>query len=387
MTAPTPRSAAPDVAVGRALDEAATERWDALLGPRGFYAASPWLRHAQATADPAPYYFTASRDGRAVGVLPGYPLHPGTPFVFCSPGRVVDTIHREATGEGAPWAAELLPALACGGRNPSHTKAGLAGDLGPDEQHQVLSALVEAAEEEARQVGLEAVSFLYVDEDDAPLRAVLDERGYAALPGQSAYSLAVPEQDGFDAYLARFDTRRRGKLNRELRALDDAGVSYRTQPLTEPLIEELAPLELALYAKYGTPADADAFKAVLRSVAANTASAARVTTAHVEGRLAGFALTFTHRGELYARQAGFDYAVQGRIPLYFGLVYYELLRLALREGISHIHYSTGSDRAKLSRGCTPRRQIAYVKARRTGLHERLVRLAERCAGQGEQRRP
>ncbi|MEU6297153.1 GNAT family N-acetyltransferase [Streptomyces erythrochromogenes] len=387
MTAPTGPTAAPAVTVARALDEARTEQWDDLLGPRGFYAASPWLRHAQATADPAPYYFTASQDGRPVGVLPGYPLHPGTPYVFCSPSRVVDTVHHETTGQGAPWAAELLPALACGGRNPSHTKAGLAGDLGPDAQREVLAALVEAAEEEARQAGLEAVSFLYVDEDDAPLRTVLQGRGYAALPGQTAYSLAVPEQGGFDAYLARFDRRHRGKLNRELRSLDEAGLSYRTQPLTEQLIEELAPLELALYAKYGTPADATAFKAVLRSVAANTASAARVTTAHVEGRLAGFALTFTHRGELYARQAGFDYAVQGKIPLYFGLVYYELLRLALREGISHIHYSTGSDRAKLSRGCTPRRQIAYVKARRPGLQDRLARLAERAADQAGATRP
>ncbi|MEJ8642519.1 GNAT family N-acetyltransferase [Streptomyces sp. MS1.HAVA.3] len=312
---------------------------------------------------------------------------PGTPFVFCSPSRVVDTVHREATGQGAPWAAELLPALACGGRNPSHTKAGLAGDLGPDAQHEVLAELVGAAEEEALQAKLEAVSFLYVDEDDAPLRTVLEGRGYAALPGQTAYSLAVPEQGGFDAYLARFGTRRRGKLNRELRSLDEADLSYRTQPLTEQLIGELAPLELALYAKYGTPADAAAFKAVLRSIAANTASAARVTTAHVEGQLAGFALTFTHRGELYARQAGFDYAVQGKIPLYFGLVYYELLRLALREGISHIHYSTGSDRAKLSRGCTPRRQIAYIKARRPGLQERLARLAERCAHRGTAAQP
>ncbi|MER6105433.1 GNAT family N-acetyltransferase [Streptomyces sp. NPDC001832] len=102
-------------------------------------------------------------------------------------------------------------------------------------------------------------------------------------------------------------------------------------------------------------------------------------TASLGGHLAGFVLTFTHGGEMYARQAGFDYEAQGKLPLYFGLVYYELLRIALSEGISQIHYSTGSDRVKLSRGCTPRRQIAYVKARRAEQMEQLSRLAHRCA--------
>lgn len=373
------------VTVHRALEDAGPERWDAVLGVRGFYAATPWLRHAEATAATAPYYFTAHDDDRPegqdghTGVLPAYPLDQDTPYVFCSPARVVDNIHRTVTGEEAPWTAGLSPALACGGRNPSHTKAGIAPDRHGRDGHDTLTALVRRAEEEAWAAGLRAVSFLYVDEDDDLLRGVLAERGYAALPGQTAYSLAVPQDGSFDSYLARFEPSRRTKIKRELRALSEAGVTYRTQPLTPGLIEQLAPLELALYAKYGTPANADAFKAVLHSVARHAGEAARVTTAFLDGNLAGFALTFTHRGEMYARQAGFDYEAQGKLPLYFGLVYYELLRTALAEGLSQIHYSTGSDRAKLLRGCTPRRQIAYVKARRPQESDRLARLAAACA--------
>ncbi|MFD8982587.1 GNAT family N-acetyltransferase [Streptomyces sp. NPDC059564] len=369
---------APGIRVGvhRALEDADPHRWDGLLGPRGFYAATPWLRHAEATAATAPYYFTA-HDGqdRRTGVLSAYPLDHDTPYVFCSPARVIDGIHRRLTGEEAPWTAGLVPALACGGRNPSHSKAGLAPGQDGEAGRATLTALVRRAEEEAWAAGMRAVSFLYVDEDDDLLRAVLAERGYTALPGQTAYSLPVPGDGSFDSYLARFAGSRRTKIKRELRALDEAGVTYRTQPLTPGLIEQLAPLELALYAKYGTPANADAFTAVLHSVARHASGATRVTTATLDGRLAGFALTFTHGGEMYARQAGFDYEVQGRLPLYFGLVSYELLRTALAEGLSHIHYSTGSDEAKLLRGCTPVRQIAYVKARHPEEATRLTRLA------------
>jgi predicted N-acyltransferase len=363
------------VAAHRSLAEIDTPRWNELLGPRSFYSATPWLRHSEATATTAPYYFTALEGDELVGVLPAYPLEHGTPYVFCSPDRVVETIHENTTGEGAPWVAGLMPALACGGRNPSHTKAGMHSGLGEEQQYERLSALVEAAEREARAADLRAVSFLYVDEDDDLLRSVLTDRQYLGLPGQTAYSLPVPHDGSFDTYLARFEQRRRVKLKRELRALNEAGVTYLTQPLTADIIEQLAPLELALYAKHGTPANSDAFVAVLRSIASHAGSAARVTTAYLDGHLTGFVLTFTHRGELYARQAGFDYEAQGKLPLYFGLVYYELLRIALTEGLSQIHYSTGSDRVKLSRGCTPRRQIAHVKALRSEHIEKLSQLA------------
>ncbi|MFF2079192.1 GNAT family N-acetyltransferase [Kitasatospora sp. NPDC058162] len=357
------------------LPHPGTAHWDTLFGPRGFYAASPWLGHAQATAATAPYYFTVTDGAEWIGALPAYPLEQDTPYVFCSPGRVVDTLHRQATGEPAPWAAELMPALACGGRNPSHTKAGVAPGLDPRRRREVLAAMVAEAERQAWAAGLQSVSFLYVDEDDDLLRGVLADAQYISLPGQTAYSLTVPEDGSFDSYLARFDQRHRVKLKRELRALAEAGVTYRTRPLTEELIDQIAPLEMALYARHGTTANPTAFRAVFDSIAANTGHTARVTTAHLDETLIGFALTFTHGGELYARQAGFDYDAKGRLPVYFGLVYYELLRLALAEGLTHIHYSTGSDRVKLSRGCTPRPQHTYLKPRHPTLTAHLTHLA------------
>ncbi|QTD99727.1 GNAT family N-acetyltransferase [Streptomyces cyanogenus] len=380
MTEQEASHAALDVALCRDLEQVDTARWDALLGPRGFYSASPWLRHAQATAAAAPYYFTAAQGPELIAALPAYPLEAGTPYVFCSPGRVVGTIHQRVTGEPATWPGALMPALACGGRNPSHTRAAVNGEVPAELQRHALRALVGAAEREAWTAGLEAVSFLYVDEDDTVLRGVLEAERYVSLPGQTAYSLEVPQDGTFSGYLARFPSRHRVKIRKELRVLDAAGVTYRTQRITEQLIQQVSPLEMALYAKHGTRADPQAFLAVLRSVAANAGEAARVTTAHLDGSVIGFILTFTHGGQMYARQGGFDYEAQGKLPVYFGLAYYELLRIALAEGISHIHYSTGSDTVKLSRGCKPTRQYAYVKARRAEQRELLSELALRCAG-------
>lgn len=325
--------------------------WDAGFGARAFFSATPWLRHAYATAATAPYYFTAHRGDDLLAALPAHPLEADAPYVFCRPDFVLGRRY------DVPWAEDLMPALALGGRNPSHGKAA-AVDGG------ALRAVLDAAEERAREDGMRSVCFLYADEDDDLLRTALAGAGYMDLPFETTYSLDVPSvaEGGFDAYRARFGRETRRRIRRDLRAMDAAGVTYRLRGLSEGLIDEIAPLELNLYAKYGTPADADAFRRVLHSIARHTGDTVRVLTAELDGQLAGFVLFFTHRGEMYARQTGYDYAVKGDVPLYFGLLYYELLQLAVAEGVTAIHYGTGSGDVKLSRGCVGRVQLAYVKA-------------------------
>ncbi len=362
--------------VSRQLADIDQAQWDSLLGARGFYSASPWLRHAEATATPAPFYFTAYLEREMVAALPAYPLDTGTPYVFCRADRVVDRIQQQIGGGDTEWAHRLMPSLLCGGRNPSHAKAGISRMLDRGHQRRLLSVLVTAAEKQARAEHMNSMSFLCVDEDDSALREALDGLGYVALPNSTAYSLAVPLDRSFDSYLARFGHRRRGKINRELRTLAEAEVRYHTQPLASELADRIAPLELALYARHGTPAAERAFAQVLHSIAANTGGTARVTTAYIDDELAGFVLFFTYREEIYARQTGFDYGRKGSVPLYFGLVYYELLRIALAENVRHIHYSTGSGQAKTLRGCTPCQQIAYLKAFSPDLQDKLHALAQ-----------
>lgn len=343
-----------------AIDPAA---WDAVQSPRGFYASTPWLRHAHATANPAPWYATVAGSAGLLAALPAYPLTARSPYLFCRTDKVLEEIHRVA------WTGDLMPTLACGGRNPAHTGVGVAPGVEPGP---VLATVVAEVEARSRAAGLRSMAFLYVDEDDTALREVLDHSGYASTRSDTAYVLDVPES--FAAYLMGHRHGRRNTIRREQRTLAAAGVTYRTEPLTDELADLVAPLELALYARHGTRPDAAAFRTVLRSIARHCAGIAYVVTAHLDGRLAGFVLVFRWRGEVYARQVGFDYPLVGRLPVYFGLVYYELIRLAAGWGARRIHYSTGSGEAKQLRGCRGVGQWAYVKAFDPATHARLVAL-------------
>lgn len=338
--------------------------WDAVHPRRGFYASTPWLRHAHATADPAPWYATVSDAGRLLAALPAYPLTVDSPYLFCRTDTVLTETHQIA------WAGDLMPTLACGGRNPSHTGVGLARGVEPGP---VLAAVVGEVEERARAAGLRSTAFLYVDDDDTALRTALERSGYASTPSDTAFLLDVPES--FDAYLARLRHGRRAAILREQRALAKAGVTYQVEPLTDELADRIAPLELALYARHGTEPDAAAFRAVLRSIAAYCGDVASVVTAHLDGRLAGFVLVFRWGDDVYARQTGFDYPLIGRLPVYFGLVYYELIRLAVPWGARRIYYSTGSGDVKRSRGCRGVPQWAYVKAFDPATHANLAALS------------
>ncbi|HEU5155882.1 MAG TPA: GNAT family N-acetyltransferase [Streptosporangiaceae bacterium] len=357
----------------RLLESLDLRRWDALQPAGGFYSSSPWLLHAERTADPPPFYFTAD-DGRHCAAMPAYPLVASSPFTFCRADYVIDQISRRATGGPADWSARLMPCLACGPRNPSHTGVALPEGLDTGTRRAVLDAVIHKAESAAHEHGLRSVAYLYVDATDHALRSALEAAGYAAMHGETTYTLAVPRSGDFADYVASLRNNRR-RVRRDVRTLDAAGVSYGVHRLSDELAERVAPLEAQLYARYGAAGDEATLRGVLRSIARNIPGHAEVVTAEVGGRLAGFVLIFTHRRDLYARQAGFDYAVQGRLPLYFGLVYYELVRLAQRRGLSTIHYSIGADEAKVSRGCVGVGQIAYVKGLVPEIHRRLLDLA------------
>lgn len=88
---------------------------------------------------------------------------------------------------------------------------------------------------------------------------------------------------------------------------------------------------------------------------------ALAATARLDGEIIGFALIVVHHDRWFAHRAGFDYAAQRGLPLYFELLYYHLVEAAARAGATVIHYGTGSGPAKASRGCLGSRQYAYLR--------------------------
>jgi len=364
------------IPVHRRLELLDLIQWDSLQPDGGFYSSSPWLRHAERTADRPPFYFTAVDGDRLCAAMPAYPLSLEAPFTFCRPDHVIDRISVEATGLPTGWSKQLMPGLACGARNPSHSGIAAADDLDMRTQRAMYEAVVEKAERVARDDALKSVAFLYVDATDDGLRAVLEQAGYAALHCETTYSLTLPPSEDFAGYLARLRTHRRGGVRRDMRALEAAGVTYRVRSLSDDLVGQLAPLEAQLYDRHGTVGDEASLRAVLHSISNNVAGHSEIVTAEVDGQLGGFVLIFTHGHGLYARQAGFDYSVKGSLPLYFGLIFYELVRLAQSRGLSAIHYSIGAGEVKESRGCAGVEQIAYVKSFAPQIQRRVLDLAQ-----------
>lgn len=138
--------------------------WDALQPPGGFYAASPWLRHAERSAKVPPYYLTTQNWRSA---MPAYPLDRADPYVFCRVDHVLAQI-----ADKAPPADGLLPVLACGARNPGYTFVAAQADM----DHSATRGIVLEAEALADEGGLEAVSYLYVHHSDSVLCRSPDQR-------------------------------------------------------------------------------------------------------------------------------------------------------------------------------------------------------------------
>jgi hypothetical protein len=69
-----------------------------------------------------------------------------------------------------------------------------------------------------------------------------------------------------------------------------------------------------------------------------------------------------HRGNAWARHAGFDYEASGVLPVYFGVVFYGVMDFAAEHSLRVLDYSFMTEDAKLSRGCEARTTVRVLKA-------------------------
>ncbi len=331
---------------------------DHLLRSGDFYLSSAWLGVLETISPVPPFYLTVTDDhGRAMAGLAAHLLDRDTPpWDFYRIDRVLRRLaampDREARGIVGVRAREpvmLMPSLLLGGRHTAHSRLLLAPGLSEAAQREATDALLDEAGRLGRDLGARSLAFMFVDEDDR-LRDDLGQRGYRAFLHAKA---AVMDIDfaTFEAYLGRFSAHRRRRIGKELRSFAEAGVVFSHHPLGE-VIEEITPLGMALEYRYGVDGDTvAAAQKSLQIVSAAFGERAVALTAEQGGKIRGYVLAVRWNDVLVLRSAGFDYDYKGRLPLYYGVVFYNVVKYALASAVRQVLYSIESAEAKKSRGC------------------------------------
>lgn len=341
-------------------------QWDALVGPDDVFLTSRWLRVAEATAGTAMNYLLSDRPGGLSGGLVTVLAQPSSPWLLGRPDTLLEFCARDQLAGAAEClsalsgnpADALLPSLVCGGRHIGRTRTLVRGAPDGEDDVTEIEELVAAAERLSREHGARSTVFPYVDERDTSLRAVLARRGYASY-ATGEYSWLPLPAGGFAGYLGAFSAHRSRRVRADRRRLAAAGVEVRVEPLTPGLIGPMTELESALFSKYGGQWSPAQSESVFSRILAELGAGAQVCTARLDGRLCGFGLLLRHADRWFAHRAGFDYAAQGTLPIYFEVMFYHLVEAAPAAGITEIHYGTGSASSKRSRGCLTADQHAF----------------------------
>jgi uncharacterized protein len=339
--------------------------WDALTGPSDVYLTCRWLDVVESTAGVPMTYLWVERDGRPVAALATALATDAVPWALGRPDVVLRN-SRDAglagaadllAGLGADPTARLMPTLLAGGRHVGGTRL----LHGPEATAEDLTRLVTAAETLARAGDAATVCFLYLDERESALAAVLGARGYRACTTGRFASLRVPD-GGYPQYQAALPRKRRVSVAAERRRIAEQGVQISLEPLDPACFPRFAELESMLLAKYGIDLRPHQLLPLLHQTRDCFGTDALAAVARAEGDVRGFGLILRHGDAWTARQTGYDYAYQRRTrtPLYFELLYYRLVEEAAAAGIRWIHYGLGSTETKASRGCTATEQRAHL---------------------------
>lgn len=335
--------------------------WAALVGPEELYAGIAWMRMLEATSGTSMHYLLAYDGAELVAGLPTARAHATAPWRSGRPDALLERCVSERRLGAADVRARLpedltatvLPGLVCGGRYLGRNRL-------PARDAVAVAELVGVAEGLARGERLRSISFLYVDEHDQPLRGVLEERGYHRYVSAQYHVLPVPP-DGYPGYLRGFSGHRRRRIDTDRRRLREAGAQVGIEPLTGDVVPRLAELESELLSRYGFPWTPALSEPIFARIHADFGDSALLSTVRLGGRLTGFALIVPRGRTWYAHRAGFDYAANGPLPVYFDVTYNNPVEHAAAHGVTAIHYGTGSDATKESRGCATTVQYAFTR--------------------------
>jgi predicted N-acyltransferase len=341
--------------------------------PDDLFHSAAWLGLENDRADRPPRYFFAGRpNGPAEAALACYPLDAASePWPFMRVDRTLWHLANRYSLTVPDRVAAILPTYLCGSRRSPDTRLMTRPGCPEARRRELAADIVVAVEAEASERAMASVSFLFVGENDRALRDTLTRRGYTEFP-TARYATLHLAGPGFDAYLDTLSSGRRREVRRERRRLADAGIRFAVEPFTPALMAELAPLQLQHGRKYGHAYTLDGLTRGGALFAKHCGAAMRAVTARsADGVVRGFAMVAVRGERLFVLQTGYDYRWQGKLPVYFAVVYYEPVEYASRIGAVTLDYAIESETTKLSRGCVLERRHGYLKVFDTETHHEV----------------
>ncbi len=353
------------------LDEALAHGYAALHDPADLYHSPPWLRMEEEVKI-APLFYAMCLSGEtppeALASTWGLLVDETASWPFMRVDIVLSALLDErgvARGPGRDKTLNaLLPNAYLGALRGGTTGLRVSPGLSGTHARRAIDEILAAVEPMARAKGARSVAFLYAAAEDLALRQALREHGYAEIG--PAHHVAILRLTGqtFGDYLRRFGKRRRDSIRWERRKIAAAGVQIQVEELNPDLSREMMPLEAQLFRKYGHETHPDEIARQLHDcVAREFGSAAKVITARADGALRGYAAFIEVNDVLYSRDTGYDYTWNSKgLPLYFELLFYSAIELALGSAKREIYYAQGSEQTKASRGCDLHPRYCYVKA-------------------------
>lgn len=332
----------------RGVSELDASAWDALL-PGGGGEPSPFLEHAflssledGGTLGPArgwiPQLLVLSRAGRPVAAAPAYvKLHSQGEFVF-------DFAFADLAARlGLRYYPKLLVAVpftpATGRRLLTHPA---------EDRPALLRALARALLELAAELGVSGIHVNFLQEDEL---AALAEAGFEERHGLQ-YHWRRGEAASFEDYLARFTSKKRNQLRRELRAIAEEHVSIRVvrgEALRDPALAALA------FRLYKSTIDKLPWgrqyleERVFHLWAERCSHRLELVLAEADGRVVAGAVNFAGARRLYGRYWG---ALEERRFLHFAVCYYQGVEECCRRGFEVFEPGAGGEH-KLARGFEP----------------------------------
>lgn len=335
--------------------------WDLLTGDGDLFRCCDWL-DITASSDPglveAPRYLMVGDDS---GPLAGSPVYILPRDTIPDPLVRVDLVQRAALTRSQPerdWSAALLPGMLCGGWVPFDSRIMAARR---DGGAQALSLALDAMLEYGDERGVSSFTFMYVADEASGLRQELSRRGFVAFPAPPRAVMEISWPD-FRGYLAALKAGRRQTVRADERMLAEAGVTFEIGPFAAQDVPAFARLATATASRHEPESSEAEMRRWLATMQRQPHMPTAVIKASLDGQLCAFLLLVEWRGVLYPQHCGIDYQLKGKLPVYFGMLFYNSIRYALERGIHRIEYNIGSADVKRSRGCALTPQWTMVHA-------------------------